>query len=348
MSKTKARAQESVFWPGINNEIEQLVEQCAKCHNKLPSQQQETMVSDDVPTRAFESVASDLFSLGGKTFMVCVDAYSGYPLVKEFRQEPDSETLIEVFKEWFSEKGYPSHFRSDQGTVYSSKKFQEYLEHYGIKWSPLSPTYAQSNGMAESNVKSMKHLLTKMEKPSTKSTEYYDAILEYRNTPRDKGLSPNQVLYGHNVKSTVPTHSSAMQRNFDPEVTEKIMDTRDERARYYNLKAKDLPKLNPGNMVCIQDSSSKLWNKEGEVIDVSSTGRSYKVLLSNGKKYWRNRRFIRPVTQDTAPKMDDTGLPHSTTRNDTTNDMNHSGAPNGQIYKAKLRKSPKKTIRFNI
>ena len=138
-----------------------------------------------------------------------------------------------------------------------------------------------------------------------------------------------------------------MQRNLNPEVAEKVIDSRDHRARYYIRNSKSLSKLKPGTVVSLQDSWSKLWNREGEVIDVSSNGRSCRILLPNGGKYWRNRRFIRPVTQDTAPKMDDTGLPHSTTRNDTTN-MNHSGAPNGQIYKAKLRKSPKKTIRFNI
>ena len=47
-----------------------------------------------------------------------------------------------------------------------------------------------------------------------------------------------------------------------------------------------------GTRVRIQDQTSKLWNKVGEVVGIGRH-RDYHVKLPSGRIYWRNRRFLR-------------------------------------------------------
>jgi hypothetical protein len=49
-----------------------------------------------------------------------------------------------------------------------------------------------------------------------------------------------------------------------------------------------------GTAVLLQDPISKRWDEQGNIVEVSSTGRSYLVDM-NGRLLWRNCRFLRPV-----------------------------------------------------
>ena len=44
--------------------------------------------------------------------------------------------------------------------------------------------------------------------------------------------------------------------------------------------------------VRIQHEESKRWNRKGKIIAISPH-RSYEIQLENGRKIWRNRKFIR-------------------------------------------------------
>ena len=78
VERTKRRARQSVYWPGINSDIQSTVQACAKCQEYLPSQQHEPMRFDPTPSRPFEDVSADLFSYAGKSYLVYVDRLSGW------------------------------------------------------------------------------------------------------------------------------------------------------------------------------------------------------------------------------------------------------------------------------
>ena len=55
----------------------------------------------------------------------------------------------------------------------------------------------------------MKTLISKTTENGEVNTEdFVVGLLELRNTPREDGLSPAQILLGHPMRSRVPTHSS--------------------------------------------------------------------------------------------------------------------------------------------
>ena len=73
IERTKRRARQTVWWPGMNSDIVNTVGNCSTCQEHRPSQPQKPMVSDPPPSRIFEDVSSDLFSHAGRDFFVYVD-----------------------------------------------------------------------------------------------------------------------------------------------------------------------------------------------------------------------------------------------------------------------------------
>ena len=54
-----------------------------------------------------------------------------------------------------------------------------------------------------------------MSKPDIETEEFKEAMLELRNTSDAKGKSPNEVLFGHNLRSRVPAHLSNFVRDLN-------------------------------------------------------------------------------------------------------------------------------------
>ena len=135
-------------------------------------------------------------------------------MIQEWNHDPASAEIIFTISEWFSTLGVPTILRSDGGSQYASREFQDFLAKWFVTWKPSSPYFAQSNGLAESSVKSLKHLLLKMDVPSTKSSEFKAALFEFRNTPRADGRSPNTSVYGHQLQSCLVTHHTAFESSW--------------------------------------------------------------------------------------------------------------------------------------
>ena len=189
IERTKRRARQTVYWPGINNDITNTVASCDQCQKHLPSQQQEQMISEPIPSRVFEDVSADYFSCSGSDFLVYVDRLSGWPVIYAFnRGNTTANSLIRACRRCFVDLGVPVRFRCDGGPQFSSMEFRMFLNGWGVELSQSSPHYPQSNGHAESAVKLMKKLIqTSTENGNIDSEQFQKALLEWRNTPRERG-----------------------------------------------------------------------------------------------------------------------------------------------------------------
>ena len=74
MEKTKRRARQSVFWPGIDRDIANTVAACSSCRQLVPSHCNEPLwqEEEEVLTRVFESVSADYFHVAGRTYLIYV------------------------------------------------------------------------------------------------------------------------------------------------------------------------------------------------------------------------------------------------------------------------------------
>ena len=140
VSQMTARAQASVFWPGITSDIARTRDNCGTCDTVAPSQPATDAAPPAVPTYPFELICSDYMDLQGTHYLVTVDRFTGWVDVR--RAEPDtegsgSEGLIATMKETFMAFGVPVEVASDGGPEYTSHEFGRFLERWGVRPSSV-------------------------------------------------------------------------------------------------------------------------------------------------------------------------------------------------------------------
>jgi hypothetical protein len=296
IERTRRRARQCVYWPGLDNDIGNVVRSCKDCQRLLPSQQKEPMIKEPEPSRPFQSTSTDYFTHAGKQYLIYTDRLSGWPMVKMFQQEATAVKLITSLRKFFAATGIPETMRSDNGPQYIAKDLKNFLQRWGVQLKPSSPYYSQGNGHAEASVKSVKHLIVKCTSNGNLDTDQFAlGLLELRNTPREDGLSPAQVLFGHPIRSIIPVHRRAYEEEWqkDKELCEQKRDQIRKKVEVrYNRSSKPLSEFRTGNHVNIQDHRTGRWEITGTVVEVGRN-RQYLVRKSNGRLVWRNRRHLR-------------------------------------------------------
>ena len=63
--RTKQRARLTVYWPGMDNDIDNVILSCQLCQDHLPSHPKEPMIQKPKPLRPFQEIAADYCSYGG-------------------------------------------------------------------------------------------------------------------------------------------------------------------------------------------------------------------------------------------------------------------------------------------
>ena len=201
INKCLEKAREFVFWKGYTKHIQEVVEKCILCQEtrKVKSTEKFKYISD-VPPHPWHTLGSDLFYWKKQDFLVVVDYFSTFLIV---RRIPNSTTsaVIKELSMIFSEYGRPYLFRSDNGPCYASQEFQFYMSEMKIEHRTSSPHYPQSNGLAESMVKISKSLI---EKAILNSKPWNFYLEEKKSTPISSTIpSPAEILFGRKMKSNL-------------------------------------------------------------------------------------------------------------------------------------------------
>ena len=104
-----------------------------------------------------QHVGLDLFSYGGKQYLICVDHWSGYPLYALLRSLA-TDSILSILSDWFNTLGWPSSIRSDGGPQFRGP-FVTFCLKNNISHELAAPYNPKSNGLAEAAVKSVKNIL---------------------------------------------------------------------------------------------------------------------------------------------------------------------------------------------
>ena len=192
----RSRAREFVFWINLNNDLKELVEKCDLCQSQQNSFTVIQKYISEVPPHPWHTVGSDLFYFQRIDFLVVVDYFSKYLIVRKIPNSTSSAVIKELGM-IFSEFGKPQIFRSDNGPCYSSQEFKFFMQNWLIKHRTSSPHYPQSNGLAESMVKVSKNLI---EKAVRQELPWNQLLLDYRSTPISSEIpSPAEILFGRKL-----------------------------------------------------------------------------------------------------------------------------------------------------
>ena len=299
IERTLRRARQLVYWPGLTSDVKNMINSCDQCQMTLPSLGREPMMTDPPPSRVFEDVSVDIFSYSGNHYLVYADRLSGWPTIEAwYGRDLSARDVIRSITSNFVNLGVPVRIRCDNGPQFSSNDFIQFTNNWGVKLTPSTPYYPQSNGHAEAAVKAMKNLLRKTS-PTGRldNPAFLQGLLEWRNTPRKDGMSPAEIVFGHQLRSIIPAHHSSFAKKWREETHQreaKAENIKNKATKRYNEHAHPLQPIPIGATVRIQNPISKEWDKKGTIISIGQR-RDYRIELSNGRIYWRNRRFIREI-----------------------------------------------------
>ena len=208
IARSQARARLTLYWPNIDQDIEDYVRGCKHCQDHLPSQPKEPLMLKSLPERPFQQIAADFASHAGHNFLIIVDCKTDWPDIIEVGKDMMAMKLSASLRDHFCRTAVPDLIWSDGGPQFTSQHLATFLRDWGVSHEVSSPHYPQSNGKAEARVKSMKKLISAAwTGRSVDWTKLSRALLQYRNTPtRKDGISPAQKLFGHPVQDTLPAH----------------------------------------------------------------------------------------------------------------------------------------------
>ena len=296
IEKCKARARETMFWPGINSEITEMVQRCSACLDTRAYQQKEPLISHEIPTKPWQMVGTDLFHFKNRDYLVIIDYFSNYPEFALLKSTTSSPIIIHM-KSIFARHGIPEIVISDNGPQFASKEFAEFAAKWEFSHITSSPRYPKANGMDERTVQTIKKLLEKSDK---NNEDPYLAILAHRSCPDPNGdPSPAEKLMNRQLRTRIP----AVRPVKDKETLTQMrnMQKKLNHAFYHDRNAKELPKLDEGSTVRVYQhgspSTKANWSTKAKVVKQHHSPRSYIIKTEEGQTLRRNRRNLLPRSE---------------------------------------------------
>ena len=314
MAGMKARARQSVYWPGLDKALRNRLDTCHYCRLHAPSHPKEPLILSEPPKWPYDNVAVDYFDYKGQQYLVFVDRFSGNLHLFHFpRGHADAKGLISACRSLFLHYGAPRELASDGGPTFTSQAFRDFLRNWGISHRLSSPYYPQSNGRAEVAVRTGKRIVADCTSRdgSLDNDLAARAILQHRNTPLPiVGKSPAQLLFGRVLRDHIPTNPALLHLHPD-----WLRSAADREAAYahrdatlisrHNQSARPLPPLHIGDHVAVQrhgPNRQRYWDRTGTIVE-ANPHRQYTVRIDgSGQITTRNRRFLRRLpTTPTRP-----------------------------------------------
>ena len=284
ITKSQLRARNCVYWPGINKDIQCMVEACETCQRFRPQQSHAPLKATSPPTRPWQRLGTDLFEFDGNDFLVIADYYSNMSFKRKIpRGQCNAAKVISILKEVFSEHGVLKTLISYNGPQYSSALFAEFANEWKFTHLTSSPHHPESNGFAESMVKIVKQTL---QRAKYSGSDPHLALLSYRATSLDSKIaSPAELLYQRRLQSTLPSHLKNTAP--DAEDTQEALSNRASKSKA-NHDCTAGPERAPfyaGQDVSVWDTQRCLW-LPAKIIR-RTADRAYLIKTPAGSQYIR-------------------------------------------------------------
>ena len=246
INSMKRFAREHMWYPGLDTDIEELVETCHPCQSATPVTHRDPMVPTAPPTDVWTDLAGDHWGpTPVNTYMlVVIDKLSRFPEVVEV-SGTSAQANIVAFDTIFSRHGFCKTLTTDGGPPFNgtdSHDLQEYFRWAGIKHdTTVSADDPEANGLAEAFMKIIKkiwHTCTITKRDAM--AEINKRLQAYRATPHPTtGKAPAELMYGgRTYRTRLPDKkeqqpSSAVQEAQDTDRKLKLIQKRYKDSRQY-------------------------------------------------------------------------------------------------------------------
>ena len=143
-------ARNTVFWPKMTYDVQQLIENCVICQEYGKSQPL-ISTTQELPPFPWHTLATDLLYWKKMDFLIVADVFSN--IIVRKLPNSTSAAMCTDLSMIGTELGLPHIIRSDNGPCYNFKEFQQFLQHYSITHKTSSPNHPRSNGFVERMVR---------------------------------------------------------------------------------------------------------------------------------------------------------------------------------------------------
>ncbi|XP_052566467.1 uncharacterized protein K02A2.6-like [Culex pipiens pallens] len=300
MVRMKAIARSFVYWPGLDNEIEDFVKRCNPCSIAGKAPTKTCLESWPTPSKPWSRIHIDYAGpVDGVYFLVVVDPFTKWPEVYATRTMT-AKTTIKLLTQSFATFGIPEVIVSDNGTQFTGHEFKEFCTKLGIRHLRTAPFHPQSNGSAERFVDTLKRSLRKIRAGGETLEEALQTLLQvYRSTPTSDldGKSPAEVMFGRPVR----TISALLQPTKDNSPSTSARAEKQNDA--FNKKHGAIQRIfKHGDAVFAQVHRANSWQWEAGTV-IEKIGRvNYNIFLDDRRRLIRSHanQLKRRVPETTA------------------------------------------------
>ncbi|UYV81408.1 K02A2.6-like [Cordylochernes scorpioides] len=287
INNTIALAKGFIYWPGMNKEIEELINNCSIRQQTSRANLKEPLLPHQAPEYPWQKVGIDIFQIESSKYLLIVDYFSKYPEIYQL-QDMTTDIIIRRLKRTFSNFGIPETLVSDNGPPFFSKEFQNFTRTWNIVHVTSSPYHAQSNGMVERTVQTLKKLIKRC---GEESTDPYLALLNLRNTPHNNLPSPAQILMSRKLRSIIPSKTSQFVPSMinNEAIQKQLVDNQVKMKNYYDRRTRPADSLSINDRVWFR--KDRRWIP-GQLKNQANEPRSFYVKDQEGNEYRRNRIHI--------------------------------------------------------
>ena len=283
LNKCKLRAKETVYWPGLNDQLEDLVLNCELCLKYSTAKcklEPSLSLGQEVPLYPWTKLATDAFHFGAASYLLIVDYTSRYPVVHKLTLMT-GQHIASHFKLICSEYGWPETLVSDNGPCYTSEIFTNLMKEYNVNHITGSSHYL----LAEKYMQIVKNLFYKAKE---EGKDLLKCLMVYHNTPlSDSPCSPMQILTSRSARSSLPMSNAARKQ--------KGLDCEDLRTHCKNEHL-SLQDLHLNQAVMYQDPASKRWYP-ATITKLCQEPRSYIITTKQGVQYRKTQAHLKSYQQ---------------------------------------------------
>ena len=357
IEKTRTRARQIVYWPGMNADIENYIKSCSKCAEYQYANPKEMLKKHEIILRPWAKIAMDLFSYGMNKYLIVIDYYSRYFEYFNVGKYSGAKTIIKCLKDIFSRLGIPDLCISDNGPPFQSHELDCFARDYGFDLNNSAPLLANSNGLVEKGVSIAKSILRKSDDP-------FISLMEYRNIRLiGIGKSPNELMFNDRImKCKLPICNRLLNSNKNSESKDqldlagKFRQLAKQQEKYYNRTAHNLPELAVGDSIRYKKKAdSRTWDTAQLIKRLDE--RNYLIKNMKGNELVRNRKHLLKTEEsgkeapdferdcDGGNNMSTPSLPVSASRAPLPDLSDRGQADNCLITPSETNPAPRRSLR---
>ena len=201
--RMKSKARSYVWWPGVDQNIEDLVRSCLACQEVRNTPPTAPLHPWLWPTKPWRRIHIDFAGpFLKRMFLLVTDAHSKWPEIIEMASTTSTRT-IEELRRLFAAYGLPEQVVTDNGPQFVSQEFANFMKLNGIKHIKTVPYHPASNGAVERLVQTFKKsMMCKLQKGVTISQLLSSFLLSYRTTPHSTTkVTPAELFMNRNIRT---------------------------------------------------------------------------------------------------------------------------------------------------